>query len=417
MTGKALDGAKGTPLLQRMIEQMRIANLTESTQIAYLFEIERLAKHYGTSPVDLDAEQLRDWVLRLIDRGLSPSLTNSTLSAFRFFYIETLGCPERVAGLRNRKKPLALPRHMTVMEVERLILATPDLQHRAAFIAGLRVSETVSVKFGDIKPDRKCPAHPLRQGRRRENGPVAGRGHPLPELIAWEEEERRSRSRSRSLKRRLGAARIGRFKPLADFDWDWPRRCDRMAVEDLMTLDFLNEAANVVLVGLNGVGKSTIAANISHRAVLAGHTVRFATAASLLGALATIDSDSLLQRKLRFYARQQLLVIDEVGYLSYSNRHADLLFNIVSSRSRSHSTIITTNRPFAEWGEAFPNAACLVALVDRLVHNAEIVAIDGDSYRRKEAEQRQKERSAERRRRRSRARPSSRETAAEPPTG
>ena len=234
----------------------------------------------------------------------------------------------------------------------------------------------------------------------------------LPELIAWEEEERRSRS----LKRRLGAARIGRFKPLADFDWDWPRRCDRMAVEDLMTLGFLNEAANVVLVGPNGVGKSTIAANIAHRAVLAGHTVRFATAASLLGELATIDSDSLLQRKLRFYARQQLLVIDEVGYLSYSNRHADLLFNIVSSRSQRHATIITTNRPFAEWGEAFPNAACLVALVDRLVHNAEIVAIDGDSYRRKEAEERQKERSAERRRR-SPARSSSRERAGAPATG
>ena len=162
----------------------------------------------------------------------------------------------------------------------------------------------------------------------------------------------------------------------------------------------MREAANLVIVGPNGVGKSTIAANIAHRAVLEGHTVRFATAAKMLGELATIDSDSRLQRKLRFHARQQLLVIDEVGYLSYSNRHADLLFNIVSRRSRLRSTIITTNRPFAEWSEAFPNAACLVALVDRLVHNAEIVAIDGDSYRRKEAEQRQKERSAERRRRR-----------------
>ena len=77
------------------------------------------------------------------------------------------------------------------------------------------------------------------------------------------------------------------------------------------------------------------------------------------------------------------------------NRHADLLFNIVSSRSQQNSTIITTNRPFAEWGEAVPNAVCLVALVDRLVHNAEILAIDGDSYRRKEAEERQKQRSAE----------------------
>ena len=218
----------------------------------------------------------------------------------------------------------------------------------------------------------------------------------LAELIAWEEEERRARS----LKRRLADARLGQFKPLADFDWDWPRRCDRMAVEDLMGLEFLNEAANVVLVGPNGVGKSTIAANIAHRAVLKGHTVRFATAASLLGELAAIDSDTLLQRRLRFYARQHLLVIDEVGYLSYSNRHADLLFNIVSSRGQQSSTIITTNRPFSEWSEAFPNATCVVALVDRLVHNAEIVAIDGDSYRRKEAEERQKRRSAERNRRR-----------------
>ena len=219
----------------------------------------------------------------------------------------------------------------------------------------------------------------------------------LPVLIAWEEEEKRARS----LKRRLKEARLGKFKPLADFDWAWPRRCDRMAVEDLMGLEFLEEAANIVLVGPNGVGKSTIAANIAHRAVLEGHTVRFATAASMLGELAAIDSDILLQRKLRFYARQNLLVIDEVGYLSYSNRHADLLFNIVSSRTQKNSTIITTNRPFAEWGEAFPNATCVVALVDRLVHNAEIVAIDGDSYRRKEAEERQKRRSAERRKRRS----------------
>ena len=175
---------------------------------------------------------------------------------------------------------------------------------------------------------------------------------------------------------------------------------DRLAIEDLMGLDFLKEAANVVLVGPNGVGKSTIAANIAHRAVLEGHTVRFATAASMLGDLAAIDSDTLLQRKLRFYTRQHLLVIDEVGYLSYSNRHADLLFHIVSSRSQQRPTIITTNRPFSEWGEAFPNAACLVALVDRLVHNAEIIPIDGDSWRRKEAEERQKARSAERRRRR-----------------
>ena len=172
----------------------------------------------------------------------------------------------------------------------------------------------------------------------------------LPALIAWEEEERRARS----LKRRLADARLGDFKPLADFNWDWPRRCDRMAVEDLMGLDFLKEAANVVLVGPNGVGKSTIAANIAHRAVLDGHTVRFATAASMLGELAAIDSDTMLQRKLRFYARQQLLVIDEVGYLSYSNRHADLLFSIVSSRTQQNSTIIIDQPAVRRVGRGLP---------------------------------------------------------------
>ena len=125
MTEKATGGAKGSPLRQRMIDQMRIANLAESTQIAYLFEIERLAKHYGTSPADLDAEQLRDWVLKLIDRGLSPSSTNSTLSAFRFLYVETLGCPERVAGLRNRKLPARLPQSMTEQDVVRRGGSTP----------------------------------------------------------------------------------------------------------------------------------------------------------------------------------------------------------------------------------------------------------------------------------------------------
>ena len=100
----------------------------------------------------------------------------------------------------------------------------------------------------------------------------------LSMLIAWEEEEKRSRS----LKRRLKDARLGEFKPLADFNWDWPRRCDRMAIEDLMGLEFLKEHANVVLVGPNGVGKSTIAANIAHRAVLEGHTVRRTCGANYL---------------------------------------------------------------------------------------------------------------------------------------
>ena len=176
MTDKTTSGAKGSPLRQRMIDQMRIANLAESTQHAYLFEVERMARHYATSPADLDGEQVRTWVLTLIDRGLSPSSTNATLSALRFLYIDTLGCPDRVTGVRNRKLPARLPRSMTEQEVERLILATPDLHHRAAFVtaygAGLRVSETVTVKIGDIKSDKKCLHIPSGKGGAERMAPL-----------------------------------------------------------------------------------------------------------------------------------------------------------------------------------------------------------------------------------------------------
>ena len=114
-------------------------------------------------------------------------------------------------------------------------------------------------------------------------------------LLGWEETERQRRS----LERRLSSARIGRFKPLADFDWNWLEHCDREALEDLMGLEFLNEAANVVLVGPNGVGKSTLARNIAHQAVLQGHTVRFTTAAHMLNELAAQDGDNALRRRLK----------------------------------------------------------------------------------------------------------------------
>ncbi len=214
----------------------------------------------------------------------------------------------------------------------------------------------------------------------------------VAQMLAWEGAERSRRS----LERRLREAHIGRFKPLADFDWAWPRQCDRAAVEELMTLEFLQDASNVVLVGPNGVGKTMCACNIGYQAVLAGHTALFTTAGQLLGELAALDSDSALRRKLRHYAAPDILLIDEVGYLSYSNRHADLLFELVSRRYQHKSTVVTTNRAFAEWGEVFPNAACVVSLIDRLMHRAEVVRIEGDSYRAKEAEERQAQRKVER---------------------
>lgn len=205
----------------------------------------------------------------------------------------------------------------------------------------------------------------------------------LDPLLAWEETERSRRF----LERRLCCAHIGRFKPLTDFDWAWPEQCDQRAIAELMTLDFLNSATNAFLIGSSGLGKTMIAQNIAHQAVLNGHTVVFATAGQLLGELAGLDSDSALRYRLRRYAAPDLLVVDEVGYLSYSNRHADLLFELINRRHEKKSTLITTNRSFSEWSEVFPNASCVVAMIDRLVHHAEILSIKGEPYRRKEAQE------------------------------
>lgn len=210
----------------------------------------------------------------------------------------------------------------------------------------------------------------------------------LPKLVEWEEEE----STRRSLERRIKDARLGRFKPLADFDWKWPTRCDRGAIEEMMSLKFIEEKANVVLVGPNGIGKSMLVKNVAHQALIQGKTVRFTTAGELLGDLAALDSDMALRRRLRHYAAPDVLVIDEIGYLSYSNRHADLLFELVSRRYENKSILVTTNKTFSEWSEVFPNAACVVSLVDRLIHHSEIISIEGESYRLKEAKERSEQR-------------------------
>ena len=206
----------------------------------------------------------------------------------------------------------------------------------------------------------------------------------LPRLVEIEEAERQRRS----LERRLHNARLGAFKPMADFDWSWPKKLDRELVDDLFTFGFVPEAANVVLLGPNGAGKTMIAKNLAHQAVLAGHTARFTTASEMLHDLAAQDSDLSLTRRLRRYCTPTLLVVDEVGYLSYDTRYADLLFEVVTRRYQQRSIVLTTNKPFGEWSEVFPNAACVVTLVDRLVHRAEIVNIEGNSYRLKEAKER-----------------------------
>lgn len=206
----------------------------------------------------------------------------------------------------------------------------------------------------------------------------------LPRVLEIEESERQARS----LKRRLDNARLGAFKPIADFDWAWPTHCDRRLVEELAGLSFLEEAANVVLIGPNGLGKTMLAKNLVHLAILKGHTARFTLASDMLHDLAAQEGSPALARRLRRYTTPALLAIDEVGYLSYDARYADLLFEVITRRYQQRSLVLTTNKPFGEWNQVFPNAGCVVTLVDRLVHRAEILELKGKSYRLKEAEER-----------------------------
>ena len=194
----------------------------------------------------------------------------------------------------------------------------------------------------------------------------------------------------RSLTRRQRRSRVGNFKPIAEFDWNWPKALDRQGVESALKLSFLREGANLVIVGPHGLGKTMLLKNIAHQAVLNGHSVLFVSAARLLAELSSIDSPTLLARRLTFYCSFRLLCIDELGYLSYAQRATDLLFEVVSRRYGTQRSIaLTTNLAFKDWTTVFPHAACTVALVDRLTHRADIIKFEGQSWRHKEARERQ----------------------------
>ena len=213
---------------------------------------------------------------------------------------------------------------------------------------------------------------------------AAEQGPPVDYLARLIEGECQRR-RDRALQRRIKAARFPLLKTLDQFHWNWPRKLNRMHVQQLARLHFIETHTNVILLGGVGLGKTHLAIALAYTACLAGHAVLFTTAIDAVNALIAAQSAGRLKSELQKYLKPAVLCLDEVGYLPIDKTGADLLFQIISHRYERGSMIITSNRPYKKWAEIFNNDSTLTsALLDRLLHHAETLLIEGSSYRMKD---------------------------------
>ena len=193
------------------------------------------------------------------------------------------------------------------------------------------------------------------------------------------------RRQDRSIARRIAAARFPFIKTLDQFDWTWLKKINRPQVQHLFSLGFLKDKANVMFIGGVGLGKTHLSIALGHAACLQGHSVLFTTAVEAINTLVAAQAQSRLKAELKKFLTPTLLVCDEVGYLPIDKTGADLLFQIISGRYEKGSTIITTNQIYKHWSRIFNNDATITsAVLDRLLHHAETVIVEGKSYRMKD---------------------------------
>ena len=186
----------------------------------------------------------------------------------------------------------------------------------------------------------------------------------------------------RSVQRRTKAARLPVLKTLEQFDWSWPKKINRVQVQDLFRLHFVEQNTNVVFIGGVGLGKTHLALALAHNACLHNIPTLFASAIEIVNALSAAQAANVLARALKAYVTPRLLVIDELGYLPMDKRGADLLFQVISARYERSATILTANTAYKHWAPIFNNDAALTtAILDRLVHHCETITIEGKSYR------------------------------------
>jgi DNA replication protein DnaC len=194
---------------------------------------------------------------------------------------------------------------------------------------------------------------------------------------AWRED--------RSIRRRVRLARFPVIKTLEQFNWNWPKKINRLQIQNLFRLAFLEDKTNIIFLGTVGVGKSHLAIALAHTACMRGYSVLFTTAIDIVNTLSAAQATGSLKRAMNRYLRPAILLIDELGYLPIDKTGADLLFQIISGRYEHGSTVITSNRVYKRWAEIFNNDSTLTsALLDRLLHHAETILIEGPSYRGKD---------------------------------
>ena len=189
----------------------------------------------------------------------------------------------------------------------------------------------------------------------------------------------------RVIARRIKAARFPVIKTLEAFRWDWPKKINRLQIQELFRLRFIEEKANVIFLGLVGLGKTHLATALGYAACQHGHSVLFANAIDVINTLSAAQTKGVLKTQLKRYLSPAILVLDEVGYLPIDQRGADLLFQVISQRYERGSIILTSNKAFKQWPAIFNGDSTITsAVLDRLLHHAETVVIEGSSYRMKD---------------------------------
>jgi DNA replication protein DnaC len=211
---------------------------------------------------------------------------------------------------------------------------------------------------------------------------AARKGSSMLEILATLIGLEQAARQQRALQRRLREARLPKLKTLAEYDFTFPKRIPKAAILRLFDCDFIPRHGCAVLIGPTGTGKSHLLTALGYTAVERGYSVRHTRVVDLINHLTTAQIKGLLGKALRTYVRPSLLLLDELGYLPVDKRGADLLFQVVAARYESGSIVLSTNRPFREWGALFDvDNTLATALIDRLMHHGEALVIQGDSYR------------------------------------